>query len=66
MMVKAGKAHLIETLPGEAGQVCVFESVAGEQFPIGPLRGSLARPALSEEAEAEVREIVREILEEEG
>jgi hypothetical protein len=27
---------------------------------------SLARPALSQEAEAEVREIVREILEEEG
>jgi hypothetical protein len=26
----------------------------------------LARPVLSEEAEAEVREIVREILEEEG
>jgi hypothetical protein len=60
MMVEAGKARLIETLPGEAGQVCVFprwgpmgESVAGEQFPIGPLRGSLARPTMSEEAEAE-------------
>jgi hypothetical protein len=31
MMVEAGKARLIETLPGEAGQVCVF-----------PRRGSLA------------------------
>jgi hypothetical protein len=68
MMVEAGKARLIQTLPGETGQVCVFESVAGEQF-------GLARPALSylcragrcrQEAEAEVREIVREILEEEG
>jgi hypothetical protein len=59
MMVEAGKARLIETLPGEAGQVCVFETIAGEQF-------SLARPALSPEAEAEVRQIVREILEEEG
>jgi hypothetical protein len=75
MMVEAGVARLIETLPGETGQVCVFETVAGEQFPIGPLRGSLARPALShlcragrcrQEAEAEVRGIVREILEEEG
>jgi hypothetical protein len=54
MMVEAGKARLIETLPGEAGQVCVFprrgpmgETVAGEQFRIGPLRGSLARQALS-------------------
>jgi hypothetical protein len=37
----------------------LHEYIAGEQF-------SLARPALSEDAEAEVREIVREILEEEG
>jgi hypothetical protein len=59
MMVEAGKAHVIETLPGEAGQVCTFETVAGEQF-------SPARPALGEEAEAEVRDIVREILGEEG
>jgi hypothetical protein len=66
LMVEAGKARLVETTPGEAGQVCVFprrgpmgETVAGEQF-------GLARPALSQEAEAEVREIVREILGEEG
>jgi hypothetical protein len=54
---------------GEAGQVCIFprrgpmgETVASEQFPIGSLRGSLARPALGhlcragrcrQEAEAE-------------
>jgi hypothetical protein len=68
MMVEAGKAHLAETLPGEAGQVYTFETITGEQF-------SLARPALShlcragrcrQEAEAEVREIVRGILGEEG
>jgi hypothetical protein len=37
MMVEAGKAKLIETRPGEAGTICVFESAAGERF-------SLARP----------------------
>jgi hypothetical protein len=32
MMVEAGKAKLIETRPGEAGTICVFESAAGERF----------------------------------
>jgi hypothetical protein len=52
-MVEAGKARLVEIVPGENGPVCVFESSAGERF-------SLAKPAMSEEAE------VKEILEEEG
>ena len=46
MMVEAGKAKLIETRPGEAGTICVFESSAGDVF-------SLARPAMSAEREAE-------------
>jgi hypothetical protein len=37
MMVEAGKARLIETRPGEAGTICVFESSAGEVFPLGPV-----------------------------
>ena len=49
MMIEAGKATLIETRPGEAGTICVFESSAGERF-------ALARPAMSEEREAEVLE----------
>ena len=53
MMVEAGKARLVETGPGENGLVCTFESSAGEQF-------SLARPAMSEEVEAEVREMLEE------
>ena len=44
---------------GEAGAVCTFETVAGEQF-------SLARPAMSKEVEADVREMLRAILDEEG
>jgi len=31
-MVEAGKARLVEQVPGEAGAVCTFETVAGEQF----------------------------------
>jgi hypothetical protein len=58
MMVEAGVATLIETRPGEAGTICVFESSAGEVF-------SLARPAMSAEREAEVVEVLREILDEE-
>jgi hypothetical protein len=36
-----------------------FEVAAGERF-------SLARPAMTEEMEAEMKEMLREILEEEG
>jgi len=57
-MVEAGKARLVETVPGENGPVCLFESSAGERF-------SLSRPAMTEEQEA-AREMLREILEEEG
>ncbi len=51
-----GKAHLVETVPGENGPVCAFETAAGERF-------SLARPAMSEEVEAYVKKMLREILE---
>ncbi len=59
LMVEAGKAKLIETRPGEAGRMCVFESSAGEVF-------SLVRPGINEEQEREVVERLRRILEEEG
>jgi hypothetical protein len=48
-MVEAGKARLVETRPGQAGTICVFESSTGERFPAGPLWGSLARPSMREE-----------------
>ncbi len=56
-MVEAGKARLVGQEPGETGAVCTFETATGEQI-------SLARPAMTEEMEAEVREMLREILEE--
>jgi hypothetical protein len=58
-MVEAGKACLVAAEPGEAGAVCTFETVAGKRF-------TLARSAMSAEVEAEVKEMLREILEEEG
>jgi hypothetical protein len=33
LMVEAGKARLVGQEPGEAGAVCTFETVAGEQSP---------------------------------
>ena len=59
LMVEAGKARLVETVPGENGAVCVFESSAGEQF-------SLPKPAMTDKMEAGVKEMLREILDEEG
>ncbi len=58
-MAVAGKARLVETVPGENGPVFTFESSAGERF-------SLARPAMTKKQEATVREMLRAILEEEG
>jgi len=57
-MVEAGKARLVETVPGDNGPVLIFESSAGEQF-------SLARPTMTAEQEATVKEMLREILDEE-
>jgi guanyl-specific ribonuclease Sa len=78
LMVEAGKARLVETVPGENGPVCTFETITGEQLSLSaPVaqaprsarrsRGrQVARPAMTKEMEAEVREVLKEILEEEG
>ena len=58
-MAVAGKARLVETVPGANGPVCVFESSAGERF-------SLAKPAMTAEQEATVKAMLRAILEEGG
>jgi hypothetical protein len=59
MMVEAGKMRLVGTVPGEASPICIFESTAGESF-------SVARPPMSQEEEAEVIAMLREILKDEG
>jgi hypothetical protein len=59
MMVEAGKMRLVDTVPGEASPICIFETVAGDTF-------SVPRPALSQEEEAEVINVLRGILKDEG
>ena len=59
MMVEVGKMRLVDTVPGEMSPICVFESSAGETF-------SVARPPMSQEEEAEVIGVLREILDDEG
>ncbi len=59
LMVEAGKMRLVDTVPGEMSPICVFESSAGETF-------SVARPPMSQEEEAEVIGVLREILDDEG
>ena len=58
-MVLDGKARLVETRPGDASPVCVFETVAGDTF-------SVAKPRLTKEQEAGLIDTIRDILEEEG
>jgi hypothetical protein len=58
-MVETGKMRLIKTQAGEMGQVCIFETSAGEQF-------AVPRPVLGEEQEAAVIQSLREILEDDG
>ena len=58
-MVQAGEARLVETRPGDASPVCVFETVAGDTF-------SIAKPRITKEQEADLIDHIRDILEEEG
>jgi hypothetical protein len=60
--------HNYQLPPGEAGAVCTFETVAGERFSLlaSVAQVQVARPAMSEEVEAEVKEMLKEILDEEG
>jgi hypothetical protein len=51
--------YLVEAVPGENGPICTFESSAGERF-------TLARPAMTARQEAAVKEMLREILKDEG
>ncbi len=59
LMVEAGKMRLVEKVPGEDGEICVFETVARVKF-------SVTRPALSRDQEAALIDVLREILKDEG
>jgi hypothetical protein len=59
VMVEAGKAKLISTLPGDTGCLCTFETATGDYL-------SLPKPPLGDEQERQVKELIRRILAEEG
>ena len=59
VLVEAGKAKLISTIPGDLGPICTFESAAGERI-------YLAKPPLSDEQAEEIKQLLRRIIKEEG
>ncbi len=50
---------MVETVPGEGGEVCAFETTVGDTF-------TVTKPQVTKEQEAAVIEMLREILEEAG
>jgi hypothetical protein len=59
LMVESGKMRLVETIPGESGPYCVFETIAGDNF-------SVTNPPIDKETEAVLVEQLRAILDGEG
>jgi hypothetical protein len=59
LMEEVGKMRLVETIPGESGPYCVFETIAGDTF-------SVTKPPISKETEAALVERLRVILDDEG
>jgi hypothetical protein len=56
LMVESGKMRLVETIPGESGPYCIFETIAGDRF-------SVAKPPMDKETEAGWVEQLKAILE---
>lgn len=59
LMVESGKMRLIETIPGENGATCVFETLTEESVTF-----SVTKPPVSTETEALLVEQLRAILDE--
>lgn len=59
LMVEQGKMRLLETLPGENGATCIFQTVT-DSFTF-----SVTRPLISKETEAQLVEQLRAILDNE-
>jgi hypothetical protein len=58
-MVEYGKMRLAETIPGESGATCIFETTSGDIFHV-------TRPPIDKETEAALMRQLREILDGEG
>lgn len=59
LMVEAGKMRLAETVPGESGATCIFETIAGDRF-------SMTKPPIDKATEVALVEQLRGILDDEG
>ena len=59
MMVESGSMQLVKMLPSDEGELCYFETSAGEAF-------TIPRLAITAEQEAGVIETLRDILRDEG
>jgi len=59
MMVEAGKMEQFDTTPGDTQVLYHFKTVAGEAF-------TVPHPGITQEQEATVMDLLREILEDEG
>jgi hypothetical protein len=62
-MVEAGKMRLVEKVPGENGEICVFASCR-DGGTVTRVKFSVTRPVLSRDPEAALIDVLREILEE--
>lgn len=59
LMVEAGKAELVRTEPDDDLPRCTFRTVAGDVF-------AIPKPPLSEADEVALKQVLRQILDEEG
>jgi hypothetical protein len=59
LMVEYGKMRLVETIPGENGATCIFETTAGDLF-------NVTRPPMDKETEAALVVQLRKIFDDEG
>lgn len=55
LMVEYGKMRLVETIPGENGATCIFETIAGDTF-------SVTKPPLDQDTEAAMVAKLRAIM----
>ena len=58
LTVEAGKMRLVDKVPGENGEICVFETVARVKF-------SVTKPPLSRDRETAPFDVLQEILKDE-
>ena len=59
MMVEGDSMTLVNTLPGDEGPLCYFETVDGDAF-------AIRKPPITADEEVGIIEVLRDILRDEG